>query len=259
MVGNPMKTPPRPNVADHRAFLPKAATRTPRRLIPHGCLPWGFAGFVVAVFLEFLYSLNPGPRIGIRGSQTKALAQAKQIGLALKLFANDHDGNYPRQEIPPEMKDAPTNSNQAFACLFPNYVQSEAIFGNKLSAYSNGRSPDNRIDNPYTGHPVETLRPGENVYGYMLGLTDSSKPQTPVVMDGTDGTGHYVSDRRARGGVWGGTKAVVVYLDNSAALENLTGPEKARYLPAEDKAQNLLDPTRWGKDVRYLDPAVAHP
>jgi prepilin-type N-terminal cleavage/methylation domain-containing protein len=35
--------------------------------------------------------------VQVKGSQTKALAQAKQIGLALKLFAADNDGVYPKR------------------------------------------------------------------------------------------------------------------------------------------------------------------
>lgn len=258
MVCNPMETP-----FDHRAAFetstilkrPRQATRSS---LPHGFGTWMFAGFVGSVLLVLLVPWGGG--LQVRSPQTKALAQAKQIGLALKLFAGDHDGNYPRQGTPVEMKDVPENSNQAFACLFPTYTVSESIFGNPRSAYSGRRGPDNRIDNPYTGHPVETLRPGENVYGYMMGLTDSSAPEAPIVMDGMDGSGRYTSASRARGGVWSGTKAVVVRLDNSAALETLTGSEKARYVAVRgDVTKDLLDPARWGKDVRYLDPAVVKP
>ena len=35
--------------------------------------------------------------VQIKGSQTKALAQCKQIGLALKLFAGDNDGGLPQE------------------------------------------------------------------------------------------------------------------------------------------------------------------
>ena len=192
------------------------------------------------------------------GSQTKAMAQAKQIGLALKLFAGDNDGRYPQQGVPIEDKDAPTNSNQAFAALFPTYTQSETIFGNKLSAYQTGTGPDNVTDNPYVWKPVKTLRPGENVYGYVMGLTESSKPDSPLVVDGTDGTGHYNQDTHRRGGVWAGTKAVVIRLDNSGGLESLVGPGDARYIRRpDDRSKNLLEVDYLGKDVRYLDPAVA--
>ena len=66
--------------------------------------------------------------VQVRGSQTKALAQAKQIGLALKLFAGDNDGVYPKSGVP-TLLTAVTTSNDAFAALFPTYTTSESIFG----------------------------------------------------------------------------------------------------------------------------------
>ena len=35
--------------------------------------------------------------VQLRGAQTKVLAQAKQVGLALKLYASDYSGTYPVQ------------------------------------------------------------------------------------------------------------------------------------------------------------------
>ncbi|MGB8168613.1 MAG: prepilin-type N-terminal cleavage/methylation domain-containing protein, partial [Chthoniobacteraceae bacterium] len=43
------------------------------------------AGIALPVFGE----------VQIRGAQTKALSNAKQVGLACKLFAQDYDGNFP--------------------------------------------------------------------------------------------------------------------------------------------------------------------
>ena len=197
--------------------------------------------------------------VAVRGQQTKALAQAKQIGLALKLFAGDNDGKYPRQGAPMEMTKAPTNSNAAFACLFPNYTNSETIFGNKVSAYQT-RQPDNVIDNPSVFPPVKTLEAGENVYAYVAGLTAASDPAAPIVLDGTDGTGlYYNSNRATRGGVWGGRNAVVIRLDNSGSLETRTGPVNKRYVPVNlpGRPHNLLDLSWLGGEVRLLNPAVA--
>ena len=158
------------------------------------------------------------------------------------------------------MKGAPQNSNQAFACLFPIYTTSEPIFGNKLSAYQTGKGPDNVIDNPYTGHPVETLRPGENVYGYVMGLTDNANPNAPLVVDGTDGSGHYNKVEGIRGGTWKEGKAIVIHLDNSGGIENLRGPDNTLYIPRfNDPSKNALETSYLGKDVRYLDPAVTGP
>ena len=258
MVDNPMETPPAQNLPAVPDANQNPAPKPKRGLLPHGCLPWGFAAFVVLVLLGIILPLFNS--VAVRGPQTRALAQAKQAGLALKLFAGDHDGHYPGQGVPVEMREAPRNSNQTFACLFPTYTQSETIFGNKFSAYQTGNGPDNRIDPQYTGRPVETLRPGENVYGYVMGLTDDSNPDAPLVVDGSDGSGHYNKVEGLRGGTWKGGKAIVIHLDNSGAIENLRGTDNSLYIPrSDDPARNALDTGYLGKDVRYLDPAVAGP
>ena len=160
--------------------------------------------------------------VQVRGSQTKSLAQAKQIGLALKLFAGDNDGVYPKVGVPTALTSAAT-ANDAFAPLFPTYTNSEAIFGNKLSAYQTS-APDNVIDPSYKGTRSQTLKKGENVYGYMMGLSDASNPASPLVFDGpSDNQGNYTQTQNAKGGVWSGTKAVVIHLDNSGGLDTLSG------------------------------------
>ena len=159
--------------------------------------------------------------VQVRGSQTKGLAQAKQIGLALKLFAGDNDGVYPKT-LTPALLTTCTTANDAFAPLFPTYTTSETIFGNKLSAW-NTSTPDNIIDPTYTGNRSQTLKAGENAYAYMEGLTDAANPASPLVMDGPrDNQGTYVTQQNAKGGVWSGTKAIVIHLDNSGGLDNLT-------------------------------------
>ena len=245
-----------PAPSDTSSNSKNTGLRRPRIHIPH-LGSWIAGTFVALVLLGILLPVQNS--CCIKGPQTKAFAQAKQIGLALKIFAEDHDGNYPRQGVPLEIQASPANSNQTFACLFPIYLTSESIFANKLSAYQT-RAPDNVIDSPYTGKPIKTLEPGENVYGYIMGLTDKDSPNFPLVVDGTDGTGHYVTDPKKRGGVWKGSKAIVIHLDNSGVLETLVGPDHARFIERApgDRTHNLLD-SAYLKDnhTRLLDPAAA--
>ena len=226
-----------------------------RRYFPN-LFGWLFAlfGFLTLIVL----ALPGGSHVQVRGLQTRSLAQAKQIGLALRLFADDHNGKFPGQGVPVEMTRAPMTSNAAFAPLFPTYFTSERIFGNKLSAYQT-RQPDDVIDSSYTGTPVKTLEAGENVYAYVAGLTEKSDPDAPLVLDGTDGSLYYNSNPTLRGGVWGGKKAVVVYLDDHAAVETLAGRENTRYIAAHlpGRPANLLDLSWLGSDVHLLNPAVA--
>ena len=189
--------------------------------------------------------------VQVKGQQTKSLAQAKQIGLALKLCAGDNDGVYPKNGVPTIITAVPANSNDAFSCLFPTYTQSETIFGNKLAVgYQTGTGPDNQIDNPSTYPPTQTLKSGENVYGYMMGLSDASNPSCPLVFDGTadgaqGGVGLYSVTQTAKGGVWSGTKAVIIYLDNHGTVENVDTTKKEVL---------VTDTVKQGTKVSVLDP-----
>jgi hypothetical protein len=73
--------------------------------------------------------------------------------------------------------------------------------------------------------------------------------------------GHYTIDQNALRGTWKGTKAVVIRLDNSGAVENLIGPGNARYVPrSQGSVQNLLDVSDYiGPQARLLDPAAPSP
>src|SRR6202453_2193097 len=101
-----------------------------------------------------------------KGMQTKALSNAKQIALALRLYASDNNGIYPSYQLSNGVPGSAVvnDSNTAFAQLFPTYVQTEDIFWLTKSAwcaaYPNG--PDDQVDNPPVDTPVKTLEAGEN-------------------------------------------------------------------------------------------------
>src|SRR5439155_9823895 len=76
-----------------------------------------------------------------RANQTKDLSNAKQIGLALKLFATDNNGAFPTRVPGLDYNAAAaltsTNvSNDAFWWLFPSYLQSEDNFTVAGSAWT---------------------------------------------------------------------------------------------------------------------------
>lgn len=217
-----------------------------------------FAGrlllIVFAVFFVVAFVLPLTSRKAIRGPQTKALAQSKGIGLALKLYADDHDGVYPAGT---NVHGQPIRSaNDAFRSLIPAYTRSEVIFGNPLSAYQTSQ-PDNVIE------PIaEALKPGENVYAYISGVNRDTPEEKPLLADGGDGSGRglYVSDPQARGGVWRGTKAVVIYVDNHGVVETLTGPANARFVAHkgdDGQISNPLSLESLGPDLKMLEPAQA--
>src|SRR6266480_2935167 len=89
-----------------------------------------------------------------RAKQTKDLNNAKQIGLACRLFATDHDGIFPNQDgqatpvVTLTLAAAGNSkSNNVFASLIPDYDQQEKIFYVAGSAWSNVQ-PDELINSP---------------------------------------------------------------------------------------------------------------
>ena len=201
--------------------------------------------------------------VQVKGAQTKCLAQAKQIGLALKLFASDNDGNYPQKGIPASANNFdPTTSNQAFATLFPTYVQNEAIFWNKLAkGYCKITAPDNQLDASGDYSNGKTLVAGENAYGYMSGLNDSSNPSYPLVFDATTAqqqSTYAAPNTAGPGSTWNGTKTIVVCLDNSARIDNLSAANNYKDYGATGLSQtaDLLTPVTgaWLDGAKLLDP-----
>jgi prepilin-type N-terminal cleavage/methylation domain-containing protein len=165
-----------------------------------------------------------------KGKQTKALSNGKQIALALRLFAGDHDGTYPSYLVDLNGNNTtspPTNvasSNDAFAQLFPTYLKSEAIFYVGGSAWCNANAPDERTDATVASPSTNTLATGENEWAFVLALNDTFNPSVPMIADGFTGaagggvntTHQYTQDQSLRGGVWKGKTALVIRADGSS-------------------------------------------
>jgi prepilin-type N-terminal cleavage/methylation domain-containing protein len=162
----------------------------------------------------------------IKGRGTWALSNVKQIVLACKLFATDHNGDYPTNQLDPSslqpsktLGPVTDYSNAAFAQLFPDYLTNETIFAVPGSAFT-PNPPDNVIDVPQVAPPVQTLKANENTFAYCIGLTDKSNVLFPLVADGFANLGQwtYAKDKTAKGGVWEGKKAIVGLVDGSASI-----------------------------------------
>jgi prepilin-type N-terminal cleavage/methylation domain-containing protein len=157
-----------------------------------------------------------------RGSQTKDLSNAKQIGLACKLYAADHDGLFPDKDgqaadPPVTALTAASKSNQAFACLVPNYLPTEKLFYLAKSAWSP------TVPDEDTSTPAKRCEAGTNNFAYELGLTETSNPSFPLIADAPKTGGvlaEYSTVESEQGGVWKGKKVVVVRCDMSGSIEN---------------------------------------
>jgi len=201
-----------------------------------------------------------------RAQRTKCLSQARGIFPALKMFAGDHDGSYPSQPDQDEksgtgggqLKDA----NEAFANLIPGYVSNETPFGNSASKYckeASGaiRMPDNDIS---TRNKV--LERGENAYAYIRGLSETSNSSYPILADafaqGSESDPKYSKKEGDYGAQWKGKYAIVVFLDGSARVDNVS----SQSLKVERKGQgrkNLFkedgsDTDPWLVDCKVLNP-----
>lgn len=159
-----------------------------------------------------------------RGSQTKDLSNAKQIALACKLYATDNDGKYPDRDgqaadPPVTPLTASSQSNQAFACLVPNYLPGEKLFYLGKSVWS-PKLPDEKMTNP-----ADRCEASTNNFAYELGMTETSNPSFPLIADApnTGGTSAvYRTDPTLTGGVWKGKKAIVIRCDQSGTVETCT-------------------------------------
>ena len=179
------------------------------------------AGIALPVFGE----------VQIRGAQTKALSNAKQIGTACKLYAMDYSGTYPRYTDLTQNPPTPTqvsqlaDSNTVLATLIPDYLTDETIFWNpKASKYCRKNQPDNKFGaTTGMGQGGVPLDAGENSWGYIAGLSDTSNARWPLLADGTTATTTttYVADENKQGGVWKGKKAIVIRVDISGTVETL--------------------------------------
>ena len=155
-----------------------------------------------------------------RGAQTKDLSNAKQIGLACKLYASDNDGLFP-------VAAGAGASNDAFAKLIPQYVPTEKIFYLAKSKWTPSL-PDEQFGTQADGTPAATnLATGENNFAYVNNLTDTSNANFPLIADGFSASaGTYSNDETAKGGVWKGKKAIVIRADLSGSVEKCNNTYK---------------------------------
>lgn len=198
---------------------------------------------IIAILASFAlpaYSL-----VQTRAQQTKDLSNVKQVGLALKQFASDHDGYFPAKS-PSDDYDTATlltansPSNDAFWWLFPNYLQSEDIFVVAGSAWT-PNPPDNQIDPAGSTGRSETLESGENSYAYVANLTDTSNPAFPLVADAFSSTlpKTYETNKAVQGGVWEAKKAIVGLCDGSGQIMKV---DTVNHIVKRADGTNYFDP-----------------
>lgn len=198
-----------------------------------------------------------------RDTQIKDLSNARQIAVALKNFATDHDGEFPNKQPAADYERAgaltiSNKSNDAFWWLFPTYLESEDIFAVAGSAWS-PRPADNMLDPEGSGRRLNTLRQGECAYLYVSGLNETSDPKFPLLADaGTaDDVTVYTRSRRTKGGIWRGKRAIILFVDGSGRITAVDGQAKngARYVARPGHTYNIFDTNKSTPEDPWLTPA----
>ena len=202
------------------------------------------AGIALPVFSE----------VQIKGAQANVLSNAKQVGLACKLWGEDYSGTYPGYELDANNKITSkqlSDSNAVFAQLFDSgYIKTEKIFYCAKSKFT-PIPPDEKFANP-----GDILKQGENHFAYVLGNNSTSNANFPLIADGfaSEGSHTYDKDPEKKGGVWKGKKAIVVHCDNSAEIALLNKQLKVPGNPNGDDlfATGVAD---WmGADSKVVNP-----
>ena len=195
------------------------------------------AGIALPVFGE----------VKIRGDQTKALSNAKQIGTACKIYATDNNGLYPHLSnyvgdgtSTPQEAVASDSSNKVLQNLIPDYLPDRNIFVNAKSAYTK----------KYQSAAVTATEPlpvNTNEWAYVTGLSDTSNSRWPLLADGflagSTSDPKYSVDEGVPGGVWKGKKAVVIRVDGSGTVEGLVALKVKRTESDNENAFKAQDGT----------------
>jgi prepilin-type N-terminal cleavage/methylation domain-containing protein len=175
----------------------------------------------------------------------KSLQHAKQIALALRVYAGDEGGLYPPGQ----------SANEAFADLIDE-IGTEKIFyvpGCRWHGDSNSktaRGPDNLWED--SEPQGEALAPGENHYAYAVGFNDATSARFPLIASGfSNSPGQYIDDPTKVGGVWEGKNCVVIYCDGSG--ENPKLKSKDDYKLIEDKGGQKIDVLNQ-EEVEWVNP-----
>jgi prepilin-type N-terminal cleavage/methylation domain-containing protein len=177
---------------------------------------------VVITIIGILATLAPSAINGVltKANQGKALNGARNIGLALKMYASDHDDAFPGGTADGGAAGG-GSAVDSFNKLLPADTTSSGYIKDKKNFFVKGSSYCKAMDGTTT-----KLAAGENNWGYVAGLTSSDDENYPLVLDGADTIGTYKTKKTEPGGVWEGKVAIVVRVNGSAAIETLDDSQK---------------------------------
>ncbi len=184
---------------------------------------WSLGIIIIVILVGILIVFLAIPTqdvISDKSNQMKATSNCRQIIMAMKAYAADHNGKYPKGKT----------ANEVFRELVrADILQDERILGCPLSGYV----PDNDVG--LAPDFNKAVGPGENHWMVVDGQGDDSLAYTPVVFENAleatwppvwDGS-PYVGIRK-RGQSWERGRIVIGLNDNSVVVEKLYGADLRR-------------------------------
>ncbi|MEO1856231.1 MAG: type II secretion system protein [Rubritalea sp.] len=163
---------------------------------------------VVIAIIAGLAAMSYGPIMKQvkAAAKTNAINSGKQIHVALFSFASDNDGIFPNENT----GDSGATAEACFTQLIEaGKIDEEATFWNKENSVigtTNGTAPPNEDG---------TLEPGENAWGYVSGLNNSSSSNIPLIFDSSETAKSFDT------AVWEG-QAIVVKINGSCEALKIT-------------------------------------
>ena len=188
---------------------------------------------VIVVLLLIGFAMPSFCTVNESANLSATLGNARQIGTALNLYAEEHNGRYPDADHASD-----SLSNEVFRRLMEeNILQDEHIFGAKASKYV----PDNNIGE--APRFAQALEAGENHWAMTAGVTKDSGKLTPVVFENPavaswpplwNADAAVEAVKTLKGRTWRKAKIIVSFHDSSVQAIQLNpkigpavGPERA--------------------------------
>jgi prepilin-type N-terminal cleavage/methylation domain-containing protein len=204
-----------------RAPAPNLKTKIPMKT-PRPTLRSGFTLIELLVVISII-AILAGLAMPVftsamkKGRITESVSNCKQIVMALRMYSGANEGNYPSTSAPTAGSSEGTAlaagdfSNKAFENIL-TYAGNKKVFSNKGSAYCKTPQADT------VAADSKVLKQGQNDWLYIVGFSDTTDPRWPLIATATKSASEltYTSNTSAKGGVWGGTDAVIGYCDGSA-------------------------------------------
>ncbi|MFC5050826.1 type II secretion system protein [Rubritalea spongiae] len=192
---------------------------------------------VVIAIIAGLAAMSYGPIMKQiqEGKKLEAINSGKNIHTALLSYAKDNDGLFPSEDTARNSEDGSSAEGCFTMLINSGKIEDEKIFWN----VQNNVTGATKAAQPDLNGEVES---GENAWGYVSGLSSSSRTNVPLIFDSSVSVGEFDT------AVWNGL-AIIVKADGSASAMRINyGDGK----PLNDDGSSKTGPieeTRGGTDV----------